>query len=152
MKLLDLCDCPEVAQPLPSKSVSVTTPFAHKHQEHNSNGLHRTRDLFGAHKWKVRRYSRMQKLNRVIKTHLLTLSLSALLAFWWALSSDRCPPGGGPWQHPTHTVPHIMSPSPVSNKNQRALIRGWEIDTDQSKTTHAHHRTLMWKCTAWAED
>lgn len=64
---------------------------------------------------------------------------SACLAVW-------------PWPLPAHTVPHITSPSLVSNTNQRTLIRGWEVDASQTKTTHAHYSTLVWKCTAWARD
>lgn len=84
--------------------------------------------------------------------HSLALSLSALLALHWALGSCRPLPGNGPWQLPAHTVPDIMSPSLVSNKSQRTLFRGWEVDASQAKTTHAYHRTLVWKCTAWAWD
>lgn len=87
----------------------------------------------------------------------LTPSLLALPALrCWALSSGGPTPGSGPRQLSAHTVPHVVSPSLVSNKNQRTLIRGWEVDAGHTKTSPAWngepHRTRMWKCPAWARD
>lgn len=108
----------------------------HKQQKYNSDRLAQQR-VFGAHNQKVQKYGRGQRLHRVTGTH----SPSALLTLW-------C----GPWQLPAHTVPHILSPSLVSNTNQRTLIRGWVIHAGQTKTARAHHGTPVWKCTAWAWD
>lgn len=125
---------PQSGLALLSVSVSVTTPLLISRSTTQTD-LHRKRYL--AHI--IRKFHVWQNAGAK-PCHWGSLAVpSACLAVW-------------PWPLPAHTVPHITSPSLVSSTNQRTLIRGWEVDASQTKTTPAHHSTLVWKCTAWARD
>ena len=137
---------PRKTQPLLPMSVSVV----HKHQSTNQRGLHRNRDWFGAPTWKVQWQGRAQRRSHV--PGACSLSPCSLSALCWALSSSRFPPRSGSGSYlPTWCL--MSCPHPwISHKNQRTLLRGWEVDAGQTKTSPAHRRTSVWKCTARAWD
>lgn len=73
----------------------------------------------------------------------LAHSLWGLFALQWQSRLAPCP----------HAAPH-HAPSLVSNKNQRTLIRGWDINACQKKqpiptTEHAYENTLLGHGTKW---